>query len=478
MGAPLPPSFGIRAAPGTAWAPGEPDVLLGGRPRRWITVPDALRATVDALLGGVPAGEAGPEAGAVARRLIDIGAASPNPPAGGPSPASVAAVIPAHNAATTLGRALAGVRDVGEVVVVDDGSTDETGALARAHGARVIRHDAPLGPAAARNAGIGSTDRELVLLLDADADPEPGWLGALLAHLADPRVAGAAPRVRARGGTTVLGRYEASAGPLDLGPTGATVRPDGPVPFVSTTALLLRREAWEGAGGFAEELRFGEDLDLAWRLAAGGRPLVYEPASTVWHGHRERLRDHLVNRYRYGAAGGPLARRHGRFPRAAVSPPLLTAGFVAGVLGARRTGVALAAASVAATAGQLRRAGLRGHASLGRAAVANGDAARGLAAGLSRPWLPVALAAAAVVPRSRLPIGAALLARSVASHRRSQPGVDLASWVALGALDDLAFSAGVISGCLDASTLGPVLPTAPAASVVERSVLGREVVLP
>jgi mycofactocin system glycosyltransferase len=387
-------------------------------------------------------------------------------------------VIPAHDAAATVGRALAGLGGVGEVVVVDDGSTDETGALARAHGARVIRHETPLGPAAARNAGIRSTDHDLVLLLDADADPEPGWLGPLLAHLADPVVAGAAPRVRARGGTTALGRYEAAAGPLDLGAVGATVRPDGPVPFVSTTALLVRREAWETAGGFAEDLRFGEDLDLAWRLAADGRPLVYEPASTVWHGHRERLRDHLVNRYRYGAAGGPLARRHRGFPRAAVAPPVLTAAFVAGVLGARRTGLALAAASVAVTAGQLRRAGLRGPAPLRAAVEAGSDAARGLAAGLSRPWLPGALAAAAIVPRSRLPIGAALLARSVASHRRFQPDVDVASWMALGGLDDLAFSAGVIRGCLDAATLGPLLPTTRAGSLVERSVLGREVVLP
>lgn len=397
------------------------------------------------------------------------------------SAASVTAVIPAHNAARTLGTALTSLAGVGEILVVDDGSTDDTAEVARAHGARLIRHAMPLGPAAARNAGIRNTHGDLVLLLDADAELAAGWLDPLLAHLADPLIGGVAPRVRAPGDATALGRYEAAAGPLDLGPVGGTVRPDGPVPFVSTTALLLRRSAWEAVGGFAEELRFGEDVDLGWRLAALGRPLVYEPAVTVWHGHRPHLRGHLVNRYHYGTASGPLARRHHGFPRAAVAPPVLSIAFAVSVLGLRRVGVALAAGSVAIDAGTLRRAGLSERDAIRQAVKMNAGATRGLAAGVSRPWLPLAILAAVVVPRSRLPVVAAIVARSVAVRRRTQPDLAIGPWMALRGLDDFAFSAGVIRGCVEARTAGPLLPASSDRLLLDRSGArrrGRPAVMP
>lgn len=376
------------------------------------------------------------------------------------SAASLTAVIPAHNAAATIGTAIAGLEGIGQVVVVDDGSTDETAAVARSHGARVIRHEVARGPAGARNAGIDSTDAALVVLLDADAEPEPGWLEPLIAHLADPRIGGAAPRVRARGDATTLGRYEAAMGPLDRGTLAATVHPDGPVPFVSTTALLLRRDAWEAVGGFAEELRFGEDLDLAWRLAAGGQPLLYEPAATVWHEHRADLRAHLANRYRYGTASGPLARRHGR-PSAAVAPPLLSAAFAAVVLGRGRTALALGAAAIVVEATSPTQLGESDRPSLVRALRDSAAGARGLASALSRPWLPLALALAIVMPRSRLRVAGLIFVRSLAVRRRTGTDLPLVPWMAMQALDDAAFSAGVIRGCFAARTARPLLPVGP-----------------
>ena len=375
-----------------------------------------------------------------------------------PTAASLAAVIPAHNAAATIGTAIAGLDGVGDIVVVDDGSTDDTAEVASAHGARVIRHDTATGPAAARNTGIRHTDAPVILVLDADAAPEAGWLEPLLAHLGDPKVCGAAPRVRAPAGTTALGRYEAVAGPLDLGADGGLVQPDGPVPFVSTTALVLRRSAWEQVGGFSEDLRFGEDLDLAWRLAKRGEPLVYEPASTVWHPHRPTLRDHLVNRFRYGTASGPLARRHG-LPRAAVAPPLLSAAFVAGVLGCRRVGAGLVVASLAGDVAARRRTAVPTRRAVSGAVRGHLAASRGLAAAVSRPWLPIALVTAVVRRRSRLPLGPAVLARSMFVRRAARSDLPLGPCFVLRALDDLAYSAGVIRSCVTSRVAGPLLPT-------------------
>lgn len=376
------------------------------------------------------------------------------------SAASLAAVIPAHDASTTLGTAIAALDGIVEVVVVDDGSADDTAAVARAHGARVISHEVARGPAAARNAGIQSTRSDLVVLLDADAEPDPGWLEPLLARLAEPGFSGAAPRVRARGDASALGRYEAAAGPLDLGAVGGSVGPAAAVPFVSTTALVLRRSAWDAVGGFAEDLRFGEDLDLAWRLAARDEPLVYEPASTVWHEHRATLRDHILNRYRYGTAGGPLARRHG-VPCAANASPLLSMAFAAGFLGRRRAAAALTAAAIAFDVVSARPSVESDRSRLVRVLRDNATSARGLAAAVSRPWLPLALAIAVVVPASRLPLAGLVLARSLAVRRRAGPDLPIGTWLALRAMDDAAFSAGVMRGCIRARTARPLLPAPP-----------------
>ena len=109
---------------------------------------------------------------------------------------NLSVAIPARNAVDTLPRCLESLRRSAardfELIVVDDGSTDDTAHVARRFGATVVRHEVPVGPAAARNAGAKAARAEVVLFLDADVvvaedavsrvvaafDKDPG-LGAL-----------------------------------------------------------------------------------------------------------------------------------------------------------------------------------------------------------------------------------------------------------------------------------------------------------
>jgi hypothetical protein len=126
------------------------------------------------------------------------------------------------------------------------------------------------------------------------------------------------------------------------------------VPYIPTTALVVRREAVDEVGVFDESLRYGEDVDLVWRLGSAGWTVRYDPSVLAHHTAPDSRLGLLSRRYRYGTSIGPLARRHG----AALSGPSL-AGFIAPLrLGAiRSAGVPTAAALRLTTTAPVRTAG-------------------------------------------------------------------------------------------------------------------------
>lgn len=327
--------------------------LVGGSPPRVLH----LSATALARLAG-PDGVA-PDArlvvtdatsAALARLLTDAGVAHPEPGhPDAPTPAAVSVVVPVRDRPRELARLLdalaATTPGLGEVVVVDDGSTapDATRRVAAPRGARVVRHETSRGPAAARNTGAAAASGDLVAFLDSDVVPEPGWLAPLLGHLADPAVALVAPRIvawePASSGVVSVGatlapnvrkspsslarhavaRYEQRRSSLDLGARPAPVTARSRVAYVPSAALLVRRSAL--GAGFAEDMPVAEDVDLVWRLAAEGWRLRYEPASRVAHEHRDAVGPWLARKAFYGTGAAPLALRHPRrVPPVALAP--------------------------------------------------------------------------------------------------------------------------------------------------------------
>jgi glycosyltransferase involved in cell wall biosynthesis len=104
-------------------------------------------------------------------------------------PADLSVVICSLNGAAGVDRclhALAAQKDVElQVIVVDDGSTDDTSDVAREHGVTVIRHEVNRGLAAARNTGVQAATAPVVAFLDDDCEPEPEWARELVDAYAD-----------------------------------------------------------------------------------------------------------------------------------------------------------------------------------------------------------------------------------------------------------------------------------------------------
>ncbi len=433
--------------------------LLGGSPLRVLRLSAAGAAVVDGWAAGEPVAVGAEQR--LARRIVDAGIAHPTFPGGRYGPADVTAVVPVHGADPRPLRAV--LAEVKAVVVVDDGSPVPVPDAD-------VRHGAARGPAAARNAGWPRAGTDLVAFVDADCRPEPGWLAPLLAHFADPAVVAVAPRIASPPGGSVLARYESARSSLDLGPLPGPVRPGSRTGYVPTAALVVRRTALAAAGGFDERLRFGEDVDLVWRLIAAGGVVRYEPASTVWHPPRGGLAAWLRQRFSYGTSAAPLAARHGM----AVAPVRVSrwsaAAWGLAAAGHPVAGAATAAATAALLPRKLAGTGVPPREALRLAASGHLHAGRMLADGLLRTWWPAAAVAALGSRRARRVLAAALLP-NLAEWRHTRPPVGPLPWLALRVADDLCYGVGVWTGCWrqrSAAALRPDLADWPGRRGVQR----------
>lgn len=413
-------------------------LLIGGSPLRLVRLGSPGTRLLECWLAGEPLGPS-PDEARLADRLVGAGLLHPEPP---PelTAADMTLVVPVKDNAAGVRRLLAVTPELACHVVVDDGSRVPVPDAS-------VRIERPSGPAAARNTGARLASTELVAFLDSDTVPQPGWLDALLPQFSDPGVVAVAPRIRSMPGNDALACYEADRSSLDLGDRPAPVRPMSRVSYVPSAALVVRRSALAAAGWFDPTLRFGEDVDLVWRLLEHGA-VRYQPAAVVSHEPRPSLRAWLRQRYEYGTSAAPLAARHpGRLSCArmsvwsAVSWALLAAG-------RPWLALALVAGTTTLLPRKLRPRGVSAAESLRLAALGHLGAGRLLANATRRAWWPMALFSR----RGRRIVLAALLPCAVESLGKPP------SWLALRIADDLAYGAGVWTGCARYGTFTPLLP--------------------
>jgi mycofactocin glycosyltransferase len=464
----LPDGYAVRLAAGTRRVEAG-TALLGGSPLRLLRL--APRAV--GLLDGDRLTVADPATAALAARLLDAGVAVPEPAGPAPGPADVTVVVPVRDRPDGVARLLGALRADPvtapvRVLVVDDGSADPgaLAAVATAGGAEVLRHPRSRGPAAARNTGLRAATTPAVAFLDSDCVPEPGWLGVLLPHLADPRLAVVAPRIvalpPARPGWTTA--YETAVSALDMGPAPAPVAPLTGLSYLPSAALLVRRSAL--GEGFDPAMRVAEDVDLVWRLTAAGWRVRYDPAARVTHEHPVSTGTWLRRRAVYGTGAAPLAARHGALVAPVVLSPWSAAALALGLAG-RGPGRVAAAAVLGVAAARLARrlAPPGGPPPYGLAAVlvVRGAAAgaRTLARSATRHHWPLTLAAAVGSRRARRLAVAVAVADAVLAWLPHRAEVDLPRFAAARRLEDLAYGAGLWAGALRARDVRALLPARP-----------------
>ena len=230
-----------------------------------------------------------------------------------PQPFAVSVVVPAYQSAAWIGDALAGIAGQTlpprEVIVVDDGSTDRTAAIAEAAGAVVLRR-AHGGPSAARNAGIARATSPWIAFCDADDVWEPRMLARhadALARCPQAALSFTDGDEFDEGGTlaervTCTDRAYRAVRKTRLAERIALLDPATLAasiyrsPFILTPSVVVSRAALDAVGPFDEGLRVAEDYDLFLRLIASGPVVAIEEQLVHVRKHASNItRDETVN---------------------------------------------------------------------------------------------------------------------------------------------------------------------------------------
>jgi biofilm PGA synthesis N-glycosyltransferase PgaC len=199
----------------------------------------------------------------------------------------ISVIIPARDEEQVIRRTIRSALELYwpkiEIILIDDGSIDNTAEMIKGFGhhtvIRVLTHDYALGKSISLNEGIAAASSELVLILDGDSRPAQNVLNRMVPHfLRYKDVAAVTGNPRVANATTLLGKLQA----IEFTSTISTLRQGqsawGRVNTISGIMTILRRQVVLDLGGFSPT-QPTEDIELTWRLHREGYRCIYEPAA-------------------------------------------------------------------------------------------------------------------------------------------------------------------------------------------------------
>jgi mycofactocin system glycosyltransferase len=255
---------------------------------------------------------------------------------------------------------------------------------------------------------------------------------------------------------------------LDLGVREAPVVPYGTVSYVPSAAIICRRSALLGVGGFDETMQSGEDVDLCWRFVEAGARLRYEPIALVAHDHRTDLREWFSRKAFYGTSAAPLTVRHpGKTAPLVISGWSLVVwlllaigsciGYLASLVVAVMTGRRIAR-SLSTVDTEPRDVAVVTATGLWSAALQ-------LCSAICRHYWPIALIAALLCRRARQAVLLAAVVDGVVDWATRRGNADddtkpvgLLTHIMLKRLDDIAYGTGLWTGVVRERNLGALKP--------------------
>ena len=240
-------------------------------------------------------------------------------------------IVPAYNEAPVIQAAIRSLLDLDypayEILVVDDGSTDDTYARAAElegrRGGVLVRvvSKANAGKASALNTGIALARHPFVLCMDGDSRLERGTLRAAMRHFADPKIGAVAGNVKVVNRDTMWTRLQALEYIEGLNMARRAQGFLRVVNIIPGPIGVFRRETLNSVGGYDSDT-FAEDADLTLKILTGGWHIAYEDRAIAYTEAPESLLDLIKQRYRWTRGILQALRKRARWlvvPRGGVS---------------------------------------------------------------------------------------------------------------------------------------------------------------
>jgi poly-beta-1,6 N-acetyl-D-glucosamine synthase len=228
-------------------------------------------------------------------------------------------IVPAYNEAKVIQPALRNLLHLEypdyEIIVVDDGSSDDTFALASQVSRESTRVTVRVvtkkngGKADALNTGIALARGEFVMCMDGDTKLSKNALRAMIRHFDDPRVGGVAGNVRVFNRENVVTKVQALEYIEGLAMVRKAQSFVRTVNIIPGPCAMFRKSVVRSFGGYDSDT-FAEDCDITLKLVVEGWHIAYEPLAVAWVETPSRLLDLLKQRYRWTRGILQALRKH------------------------------------------------------------------------------------------------------------------------------------------------------------------------
>lgn len=195
----------------------------------------------------------------------------------------VSLYIPCFNASNTIEKTLNGVLQqtypIDEIIIVDDGSSDNTIEITSKYNVRIIRHKENKGLASARNTGVLNSKNEYIASLDSDCIPDTDWLEKLMEDLSRDTVAGTGGRLVEVNVNTIADQWRAAHLAQNWG-NKTVINPR----YLYGNNILFKKNTLTEVGLYNPKYKTNsEDYDISRRLIDKGYTLIYNPKARVKH---------------------------------------------------------------------------------------------------------------------------------------------------------------------------------------------------
>jgi glycosyltransferase involved in cell wall biosynthesis len=216
-------------------------------------------------------------------------------------PCNVSVIVPTFNGSGRIARCLESLVEQSamhdaEILVIDDGSTDDTGKVVKAFpGVRLISQP-NAGPAAARNRGALEADGAILVFTDDDCVPQPGWLDAMLKPFHDPTVVGVKGIYQTRQ-KEIVGRFVQ----IEYEDRYRAMAALPEIDFVDTYSAAFLRDRFLEMNGYDASfpVACAEDIELSYRMSARGWKMKFQSSAVVSHTHPASLISYLRKKHKF-----------------------------------------------------------------------------------------------------------------------------------------------------------------------------------